>query len=264
MGLGRRIRIKTDEEVELMRVSSLLVGRTLAEVAALVKPGATTLQLDAIAEEFIRDNGAEPGFKGYGGFPNTLCTSLNEAVVHGIPNDRPLESGDVISIDCGVLKNEFYGDSAYTFEVGEVDPEIQKLLRVTKECLTLAIGQAVTGKRIGDIGAAVQMHAEANGYGVVRELVGHGLGRELHEAPEVPNYGRRGNGPRLVDGMVLAIEPMINLGTHEILTHEDGWTIVTRDRKVSAHFEHDIVVRKGQADVLSSFLEIEKVINKTK
>ena len=264
MGLGRRIRIKTDEEVELMRVSSLLVGRTLAEVAALVKPGATTLQLDAIAEEFIRDNGAEPGFKGYGGFPNTLCTSLNEAVVHGIPNDRPLESGDVISIDCGVLKNEFYGDSAYTFEVGEVDPEIQKLLRVTKECLTLAIGQAVTGKRIGDIGAAVQMHAEANGYGVVRELVGHGLGRELHEAPEVPNYGRRGNGPRLVDGMVLAIEPMINLGTHEILTHEDGWTIVTRDRKVSAHFEHDIVVRKGQADVLSSFLEIEEVINKTK
>ena len=264
MGLGRRIRIKTDEEVELMRVSSLLVGRTLAEVAALVKPGATTLQLDAIAEEVIRDNGAEPGFKGYGGFPNTLCTSLNEAVVHGIPNDRPLESGDVISIDCGVLKNEFYGDSAYTFEVGEVDPEIQKLLRVTKECLTLAIGQAVTGKRIGDIGAAVQMHAEANGYGVVRELVGHGLGRELHEAPEVPNYGRRGNGPRLVDGMVLAIEPMINLGTHEILTHEDGWTIVTRDRKVSAHFEHDIVVRKGQADVLSSFVEIEKVINKTK
>jgi methionyl aminopeptidase len=264
MGLGRRIRIKTDEEVELMRVSSLLVGRTLAEVAALVKPGATTLQLDAIAEEFIRDNGAEPGFKGYGGFPNTLCTSLNEAVVHGIPNDRPLESGDVISIDCGVLKNEFYGDSAYTFEVGEVAPEIQKLLRVTKECLTLAIGQAVTGKRIGDIGAAVQMHAEANGYGVVRELVGHGLGRELHEAPEVPNYGRRGNGPRLVDGMVLAIEPMINLGTREILTDDDGWTIVTRDRMVSAHFEHDIVVRKGQADVLSSFLDIEKVINKTK
>jgi len=264
MGLGRRIRIKTDEEVELMRVSSLLVGRTLAEVAALVKPGATTLQLDAIAEEFIRDNGAEPGFKGYGGFPNTLCTSLNEAVVHGIPNDRPLESGDVISIDCGVLKNEFYGDSAYTFEVGEVAPEIQKLLRVTKECLTLAIGQAVTGKRIGDIGAAVQIHAEANGYGVVRELVGHGLGRELHEAPEVPNYGRRGNGPRLVDGMVLAIEPMINLGTREILTDDDGWTIVTRDRMVSAHFEHDIVVRKGQADVLSSFLDIEKVINKTK
>ena len=264
MGLGRRIRIKTDEEVELIRESSLLVGRTLAEVAALIKPGATTLQLDAVAEEFIRDNGAEPGFKGYGGFPNTLCASLNEAVVHGIPNDRPLENGDVISLDCGVLKNGFYGDSAYTFEVGEVAPEIQKLLSVTKECLTLAIEQAVTGKRIGDIGAAVQTHAEANGYGVVRELVGHGLGRELHEAPEVPNYGRRGNGPRLVDGMVLAIEPMINLGTREVLTDEDGWTIVTKDRLVSAHFEHDIVVRKGQADVLSSFVEIEKVINKTK
>ena len=264
MGLGRRIRIKTDEEVELIRESSLLVGRTLAEVAALIKPGVTTLQLDAVAEEFIRDNGAEPGFKGYGGFPNTLCASLNEAVVHGIPNDRPLENGDVISLDCGVLKNGFYGDSAYTFEVGEVDPEIQKLLSVTKECLTLAIEQAVTGKRIGDIGAAVQTHAEANGYGVVRELVGHGLGRELHEAPEVPNYGRRGNGPRLLDGMVLAIEPMINLGTREVLTDTDGWTIVTKDRKVSAHFEHDIVVRKGKADVLSSFVEIEKVINKTK
>lgn len=264
MGLGRRIRIKTDEEVELIRESSLLVGRTLAEVAALIKPGVTTLQLDAVAEEFIRDNGAEPGFKGYGGFPNTLCASLNEAVVHGIPNDRPLENGDVISLDCGVLKNGFYGDSAYTFEVGEVDPKIQKLLSVTKECLTLAIEQAVTGKRIGDIGAAVQTQAEANGYGVVRELVGHGLGRELHEAPEVPNYGRRGNGPRLVDGMVLAIEPMINLGTREVLTDTDGWTIVTKDRKVSAHFEHDIVVRKGKADVLSSFVEIEKVINKTK
>lgn len=264
MGLGRRIRIKTDEEVELIRESSLLVGRTLAEVAALIKPGATTLQLDAVAEEFIRDNGAEPGFKGYGGFPNTLCASLNEAVVHGIPHDLPLENGDVISLDCGVLKNGFYGDSAYTFEVGEVAPEIQKLLSVTKECLTLAIEQAVTGKRIGDIGAAVQTHAEANGYGVVRELVGHGLGRELHEAPEVPNYGRRGNGPRLVDGMVLAIEPMINLGSREVLTDEDGWTIVTKDRLVSAHFEHDIVVRKGQADVLSSFVEIEKVINKTK
>ena len=263
MGLGRRIRIKSDEEVELIRESSLLVGRTLAEVAALIKPGVTTLKLDAVAEEFIRDNGAEPGFKGYGGFPNTLCASLNEAVVHGIPNDRPLENGDVISLDCGVLKNGFYGDSAYTFEVGEVAPEIQKLLSVTKECLTLAIEQAVTGKRIGDIGAAVQTHAEANGYGVVRELVGHGLGRELHEAPEVPNYGRRGNGPRLLDGMVLAIEPMINLGNREVLTDTDGWTIVTKDRKVSAHFEHDIVVRKGKADVLSSFVEIEKIINKT-
>ena len=260
MGFGRRVHIKTDEEVELLRESSLLVGKTLAAVASRIRPGVTTLELDAVAEEFIRDHGAEPGFKGYGGFPNSLCTSVNEAVVHGIPNDRPLEEGDIVSIDCGVLKNEFYGDSAYTFAVGEIAPEIQQLLDVTKECLRLAIEQAVVGKRIGDIGFACQQHAEQNGYGVVRELVGHGLGRSLHEAPEVPNYGRRGNGPRLMDGMVLAIEPMINLGRKEVLHMEDGWTIVTADRKVSAHFEHDIVVRKGQADVLSSFDEIEKVL----
>ena len=260
MGFGRRVHIKTDEEVELLRESSLLVGKTLAAVASRIRPGATTLELDAVAEEFIRDHGAEPGFKGYGGFPNSLCTSVNEAVVHGIPDDRPLEEGDIVSIDCGVLKNEFYGDSAYTFAVGEIAPEVQQLLHVTKECLRLAIEQAVVGKRIGDIGFACQQHAEQNGYGVVRELVGHGLGRSLHEAPEVPNYGRRGNGPRLMDGMVLAIEPMINLGRKEVLHMEDGWTIVTADRKVSAHFEHDIVVRKGQADVLSSFDEIEKVL----
>ncbi len=260
MGFGRRVHIKTDEEVELLRESSLLVGKTLAAVASRIRPGATTLELDAVAEEFIRDHGAEPGFKGYGGFPNSLCTSVNEAVVHGIPDNRPLEEGDIVSIDCGVLKNEFYGDSAYTFAVGEIAPEVQQLLDVTKECLRLAIEQAVVGKRIGDIGFACQQHAEQNGYGVVRELVGHGLGRSLHEAPEVPNYGRRGNGPRLMDGMVLAIEPMINLGRKEVLHLEDGWTIVTADRKVSAHFEHDIVVRKGQADVLSSFDEIEKVL----
>lgn len=260
MGFGRRVHIKTDEEVELLRESSLLVGKTLAAVASRIRPGVTTLELDAVAEEFIRDHGAEPGFKGYGGFPNSLCTSVNEAVVHGIPNDRPLEEGDIVSIDCGVLKNEFYGDSAYTFAVGEIAPEVQQLLDVTKECLRLAIEQAVVGKRIGDIGFACQQHAEQNGYGVVRELVGHGLGRSLHEAPEVPNYGRRGNGPRLMDGMVLAIEPMINLGRKEVLHLEDGWTIVTADRKVSAHFEHDVVVRKGQADVLSSFDEIEKVL----
>ena len=260
MGFGRRVHIKTDEEVELLRESYLLVGKTLAAVASRIRPGVTTLELDAVAEEFIRDHGAEPGFKGYGGFPNSLCTSVNEAVVHGIPNDRPLVEGDIVSIDCGVLKNEFYGDSAYTFAVGEIAPEVQQLLDVTKECLRLAIEQAVVGKRIGDIGFACQQHAEQNGYGVVRELVGHGLGRSLHEAPEVPNYGRRGNGPRLMDGMVLAIEPMINLGRKEVLHMEDGWTIVTADRKVSAHFEHDIVVRKGQADVLSSFDEIEKVL----
>jgi methionyl aminopeptidase len=217
-----------------------------------------------VAEEFIRDHGGEPGFKGYGGFPNSLCTSVNEAVVHGIPNDKPLVDGDIVSVDCGVLKNEFYGDSAYTFAVGEIAPEVQQLLEVTKECLQKAIEQAIVGKRIGDIGFACQHHAEQHGYGVVRELVGHGLGRSLHEAPEVPNYGRRGNGPRLMDGMVLAIEPMINLGRKEVFHEEDGWTIVTADRKVSAHFEHDIVVRKDQADVLSSFDEIEKVLQQQK
>lgn len=261
MSLGRRVRIKTDEEVELIRLSSLLVGRTLAEVASRIQPGVTTLELDAVAEAFIRDHGAEPGFKGYGGFPNTLCMSVNEAVVHGIPNDRPLLNGDVVSVDCGVLMNGFYGDSAYTFEVGEVSPEIHALLEATKECLNLAIEQAVVGKRIGDIGFAVQQHAEAKGYGVVRELVGHGLGRELHEAPEVPNYGRRGNGPRLMDGMVLAIEPMINLGGREVGQADDGWTIVTRDGLVSAHFEHDVVVRHDRADVLSSFKDIEDILN---
>ena len=264
MSFGRRVLIKTDEEVELLRESSLLVGKTLAVVAEGIRPGVTTLQLDAVAEEFIRDHGAEPGFKGYGGFPNSLCTSVNESVVHGIPNDRPLEDGDIVSIDCGVLKNEFYGDSAYTFAVGEIDPEVRQLLEVTKECLQKAIEQAVVGKRIGDIGFACQSHAEQNGYGVVRELVGHGLGRSLHEAPEVPNYGRRGNGPRLMDGMVLAIEPMINLGRKEIFHEDDGWTIVTADRKVSAHFEHDVVVRKNQADVLSSFNEIEEVLKKNR
>ena len=264
MSFGRRVHIKTDEEVELLRESSLLVGKTLAAVADRIKPGVTTLELDAVAEEFIRDHGGEPGFKGYGGFPNSLCTSVNEAVVHGIPNDKPLIDGDIVSVDCGVLKNEFYGDSAYTFAVGEIAPEIQQLLEVTKECLQKAIEQAVVGKRIGDIGFACQQHAEQHGYGVVREVVGHGLGRSLHEAPEVPNYGRRGNGPRLMDGMVLAIEPMINLGRKEVFHEEDGWTIVTADRKVSAHFEHDIVVRKDQADVLSSFDEIEKVLQQQK
>ena len=262
MSLGRRIRIKTEEEVELIRKSSLLVGRTLAEVAALVKPGVTTLQLDAVAEEFIRDNGAEPGFKGYGGFPNTLCTSVNAAVVHGIPNDTPLQNGDIVSIDCGTLMNEFYGDSAYTFEVGEVSPEIQELLKVTKECLTLSIEQAIVGKRIGDIGAACQKHAESFGYGVVRELVGHGLGRELHEAPEVPNYGRRGNGPRLVEGMVLAIEPMINMGTEKVEQLDDNWTIVTEDGLPSAHFEHDIAVINGKPEILSTFKYIEEALSK--
>lgn len=251
---------KTEEEVGLIRESSLLVGKTLAEVAKHVQPGVTTLELDAIAETFIKDHDALPGFKGYNGFPNSLCTSVNGQVVHGIPNDKPLQNGDIVSVDCGVLKNGFFGDSAYTFEVGEVTDEIKELLRVTKECLNRAIDQASAGLRIGDIGHAVQSHAEAHDYGVVRELVGHGLGANLHESPEVPNYGRRGNGMKLRPGLVLAIEPMINLGVKEVRQASDGWTIVTADGKPSAHFEHDIVVRKGKAEVLSTFEFIEEAL----
>jgi len=207
-----KIFYKTDEEIELIRESSLLVGKTLAEVAKLIKPGVTTIELDTMAEEFIRDNGALPGFKGLYDCPSTLLCSVNQAVVHGLPTKKPLVNGDIVSVDCGVLMNGFYGDVAYTFEVGEVKPEIKKLLQVTKECLAKAIEEAVHGKRIGDIGFAVQHHAEQNGYSVVRELVGHGLGRELHEEPQVPNYGRRGQGVQLKEGMVIAIEPMINMG----------------------------------------------------
>ena len=252
---------KTGEEIERIRKSSLLVGKTLAEIAKKIEPGVSTLALDKLAEEFIRDHGAEPGFLGYGGFPNSLCTSVNEAVVHGIPNNQPLENGDIVSIDCGVLLDEFYGDSAYTFEVGEVNPDIRKLLNVTKECLDLAVQQTISGNRIGDIGFAVQKHAESNGYGVVRELVGHGLGRGLHEKPEVPNYGRKGRGHKLKPGIVLAIEPMINLGRKEVAQLADGWTIITKDKLPSAHFEHDVaIMTNGQTEVLSSFEEIEKVL----
>ncbi len=251
---------KTEEEIELIRESSLLVGKTLAEVAKLIKPGITTLDLDKVAEEFIRDHGAVPGFKGYGGFPYTLCTSVNEAVVHGMPNDKPLQDGDIVSVDCGTLLNGFYGDSAYTFEIGEVSPEVKKLLEVTKECLNKALEVAVSGKRIGDIGYAVQNHAEDHGYGVVRELVGHGLGRNLHEKPEVPNYGRRGRGLKMKRGLVLAIEPMINLGKKEVRQLSDGWTIVTKDGLPSAHFEHDVAIKEGKAEVLSTFEHIEEVL----
>lgn len=253
---------KTGEEIERIKKSSLLVGKTLAEVAKIIKPGVTTLDLDKVAEEFIRDNKAIPGFLGYGGFPNTLCTSVNSAVVHGIPNDKPLEDGDIVSVDCGVLMDEFYGDSAYTFEVGEVSDEIKKLLRITKESLDLAVEQTRSGNRIGDIGFAVQNHAESNGYGVVRELVGHGLGRSLHEKPEVPNYGKKGRGHKMKPGLVLAIEPMINLGKKEITQLDDGWTILTKDNLPSAHFEYDVAIsREGSPEVLSSFEEIEKVLN---
>ena len=252
---------KTEEEIELVRKSSLLVAKTHAEIAGLIKPGITSLALDKIAEEFIRDNGGVPAFKGYGGFPNTLCMSPNDQVVHGIPNDRILENSEILSVDCGVLMNGYYGDSAFTYEVGEVDTETKQLLKVTKESLYKGIEQAVVGNRIGDIGYAVQCHAESYGYGVVRELVGHGVGKSLHESPEVPNYGRRGKGVMLKEGLVIAIEPMINMGTKSILQHNDGWTITTIDNKPSAHFEHTIVVRKGKAEILSSFEEIEKKIN---
>ena len=252
---------KTEEEIEIQRESSLLVGKTLAEVAKIIKPGVTTLDLDKVAEEFIRDHGAVPGFKGYNDFPSSLCTSVNEQVVHGIPNNKPLEEGDVVSVDCGVLKNDFYGDSAYTFAVGEVSAEIQKLLDVTKQSLQLGLEQAIVGNRVGDIGYTIQKHAEAHGYGVVRELVGHGVGRALHESPEVPNYGRRRSGLKLKEGLVLAIEPMINLGVKEVRQLNDGWTIVTADGKPSAHFEHDVAIRKGKPEVLSTFEFIEEVLN---
>jgi methionyl aminopeptidase len=252
---------KTEEEIDLIRNSSLLVAKTHAEIAGLIKPGITTLALDKIAEEFIRDNGGVPAFKGYGGFPNTLCMSPNDQVVHGIPNDRVLEDGEILSVDCGVVMNGYFGDSAFTYEVGEVDTETKQLLKVTKESLYKGIEMAVSGNRIGDIGYAVQKHVESFGYGVVRELVGHGVGKNLHESPEVPNYGRRGRGAKLQEGLVIAIEPMINMGTRKIMQHNDGWTITTIDNKPSAHFEHTIVVRKGKAEILSSFKEIEKKIN---
>ncbi len=256
------IQYKTDNEIELIRESSLLVGKALAEVAKRIEPGVELLKLDKIAEEFIRDNGAVPGFKGYGGFPNTLCMSVNDQVVHGIPGNRVLNDGDIVSIDCGTLMNGFYGDSAYTFEVGEVDEEIRILLQRTKESLYKGIEAAVVGKRIGDIGYEIQNYVEQFGYTVVRDLVGHGLGRNLHEKPKVPNYGKRGSGIKLREGMVLAIEPMINLGVKDVIQEKDGWTIRTADRKPSAHFEHDVAIRKGKADILSTFEYIEEVINK--
>ncbi len=253
---------KTKEEIELIRESSLLVGKTLAEVAKLIKSGITTLSLDKVAEEFIRDNKAVPAFKGYNGFPGTLCVSINSHVVHGIPGKYELKDGDIVSVDCGVVKNKFFGDSAYTFTVGEVKPETLNLLNVTKESLYKAIEVAIVGNRLGDIGETVQTHAEKHGYSVVRELVGHGVGQSLHEAPEVPNYGKRGTGLKLQEGLVIAIEPMINMGKKAIIQEKDGWTIRTADNLPSAHFEHTVAIGKNKADILSSFEEIEKVINK--
>ncbi|MDX2443629.1 MAG: type I methionyl aminopeptidase [Bacteroidales bacterium] len=255
------LRIKTEEEIEVLRHNNLLVSKTLAEVAKLLKPGVSTLELDKRAEEYIRDNDAVPGFKGYHGFPNTLCTSVNSQVVHGIPSSYQLKEGDIVSVDCGVKKDGYYGDTAFTFEVGEVDPKVKQLLKVTREALWEGVINAIVGKRLGDIGYSVQKHAEDNGFSVVREMVGHGLGSNLHEAPEVPNYGKRGKGPKLPDGLVLCIEPMINMGSKEILQDRDGWTIGTLDKMPSAHFEFAVVIRKGKADVLSTFDYIDQVIS---
>ena len=252
--------VKTREEIELMRESALVVSRTLGVLAKEVKPGVTTLYLDKLAEDYIRSQGAIPGFLGLYDFPNTLCMSPNAQVVHGIPNDKPLENGDIISIDCGAFKNGFYGDHAYTFEVGEVNSDIQKLLKITKESLYLGIREFKIGNRVGDVGYAIQNHCEKHGYGVVRELVGHGLGRKMHEAPEMPNYGRRGRGKKLIEGMVVAIEPMINMGTHRTNHLSDGWTILTKDGKPSAHFEHDVAIVGGKPELLSTFKYIDEAL----
>jgi methionyl aminopeptidase len=254
--------LKTDEEVGLLRESNMLVSRTLGEIASLIKPGITTLYLDRIAESFIRDNGATPAFKGYGGFPNTLCTSVNDEVVHGIPSDYILKEGDIISVDCGVILNGWYGDSAYTFAVGEIKDEVRLLLEYTRAALEEGVKVAIAGNRVGDISFAVQSRAESGGYSVVRDLVGHGLGRKLHEQPEVPNWGKQGSGPKLEKGLVICIEPMINTGRKETLQMQDGWTIKTADGKPSAHFEYAVAVDKGRADVLTTFEFIEKVLNK--
>lgn len=248
--------IKTLEEIEIMRESALIVSKTLGMIAKEIKPGVTTLYLDKLAEEFIRDHGAEPAFLGMYGFPNSLCMSPNTQVVHGIPNETPLIEGDIISVDCGAYKNGFYGDHAYTFEVGEVDEATKKLLQITKESLYEGIRATKVGNRVEDIGNAIQVYCESHGYGVVRELCGHGLGRKMHEDPEVPNYGKRGRGKKLVNGMVVAIEPMINLGTKNIKQHKDGWTITTADNKPSAHFEHDVAIVDGKPELLSTFAYI--------
>ncbi len=254
------IKIKTKEEIELIRQSALLVSKTLGMLAKEIKPGVATIHLDKLAEEYIRDHGGKPGFLGMYGFPNTLCVSPNDQVVHGIPNNKPLEEGDILSVDCGVLMNGYYGDHAYTFPIGEVDPEVQKLLEVTKESLYVGIDQFRSGKRVSDIGNAIQKYTEAHGYGVVRELVGHGLGKKMHEDPQVPNYGRPGRGKKFKDGMVLAIEPMINMGTHKINQLSDGWTILTADRKPSAHFEHDVALINGKPELLSTFYYIYEAL----
>lgn len=252
---------KTNEEIELIKLSADVLGRAHAEVAKLIKPGVTTNELDAVAESYIKDNKGVPSFKGYGGFPGTLCISVNECVVHGMPSDYALSDGDIISVDCGVLMNGFHSDSAYTYPVGNVDSKTLNLLKVTKESLYLGLENAIVGNKIEDIGYSIQNYVENKGYSVVRELVGHGVGKNLHESPNVPNYGKRGRGKTLKEGLVLAIEPMINLGVKEVVQESDGWTIRTKDRKPSAHFEHTVAVRKGKPEILTTFKYIEEVLN---
>jgi len=255
-----KIHYKSVEEIELIRESSLLVSKTLGEIAKVIAPGVKTIELNKLAEAYIRDNGGVPAFLNYSGFPYSLCISLNDQVVHGFPGSYALKEGDLISVDCGVVLNKYYGDSAYTFAVGEVSEVAKKLMQVTKECLDRGVEKAVVGMRIGDIGYAVQEHAEKNGFGVVKELVGHGVGLRLHEKPEVPNYGKRGSGIKLEEGMVIAIEPMINAGRAGVKFWDDGWTVSTVDGKPSAHYEHTVAVKKGKVDILSTFSYIDEVL----
>jgi len=251
---------KSSDEIELMRQSALVVSKTLGMLAKEVRPGVSTKKLDELAEDFIRAQGALPGFKGLYDCPSTLLCSVNEAVVHGLPTDRPLEEGDIVSIDCGALINGFYGDHAYTFEIGDIDPATKKLIDVTKESLYVGIREFKAGKRVGDVGYAIQNYCESHGYGVVRELVGHGLGRKMHEDPEMPNYGRRGRGKKFIEGMVVAIEPMINMGTHKVKQLKDGWTIVTQDGQPSVHFEHDVALVNGKPELLSTFTYVHEAL----
>jgi methionyl aminopeptidase len=253
---------KTDEEIELMQQSSGLVTKVLAELAKIIQPGVTTKLLDRVAEEYIRANGGIPGFLGLYGYPATLCTSVNCQVVHGIPSEYELKEGDIVSVDCGAVLNGYHGDCAFTFTVGEVSQDTLRLLRITRECLFIGAEKAVVGNRLGDVGAAIQQHAESNGYLVVREMVGHGIGTKLHEKPEVPNYGKRGTGPKLLRNLTICIEPMINMGKRNIVQEKDGWTVHTIDLKPSAHFELPVAIREGVPLFLSSFQEIDEVLNK--
>lgn len=252
--------VKSKEEIELMRQSALIVSKTLGMLASEIKEGVTTLYLDTLAETFIRDHGATPSFLGLYGFPNSLCMSPNTQVVHGIPNNTPLQNGDILSVDCGAFKNGFHGDHAYTFEIGEVAPATKKLLEITKQSLYVGIREFKIGNRVGDVANAIQKFTESHGYGVVRELVGHGLGQKMHEEPEMPNYGKKGQGKQFLEGMVVALEPMINMGTKNIKQHKDGWTITTADNKPSAHFEHDIAIVDGKPELLSTFAYIYKAL----